>query len=216
MSKFSSNWNKEAPPAEGLGVRLRNAVKSPEPLRPKIEQASRQIQMQIVKLNATSQKLKDKDTSIFNKVVVLVQKHDTQRANMMANELTEIRKMSKMVTQAKLALEQIELRINTIQDLGDIAVMLSPAVSIMKGVGSELRNVVPEAQGEIGEISDLLSNILIDAGQMSSTSINFESANEEADKILAEASAVAEQGMRDKFPDLPASIETKSYEEGLA
>ncbi|SRR5579875_139580 len=220
MSKFSENWKKEdeSRSSGGFGFRIRNAVKTPEPLRPKIELATRQIQLQITRLNSTSAKLKEKDASIFNKVVTLIQKHDTQRANMLANELSEIRKMSKMVTHSKLALEQIELRLNTIQDLGDIAVMLSPAVGIIRSVGSELTSVVPEAQSEVGEISNLLSNILVDAGQMSATSINFESANEEADRVLAEASAVAEQRMRDRFPDLPESVETGSnrFEETLS
>ena len=168
-------------------------------------------------MNSISAKLREKDATIFGKVVVLVQKRDTMHANMLANELTEIRKMSKMVTHAKLAFEQIELRLNTIKDLGEIAVVLSPAVGIMKGLTPELSNVVPNAQNEIGELSGLLNNILVDAGQLSSTSINFESANEEADKILLEASSAAERSMREKFPDLPDSlpVPARRYEEAI-
>ncbi|MDG6905713.1 MAG: hypothetical protein JRN20_08015 [Nitrososphaerota archaeon] len=190
-------------------------MRSPEALKPQIELAERQIQVQISKLNSISTKLRDKDAAIFNKVVTLVQKRDLQHANMLANELTEIRKMSKMVTHAKLAFEQIELRLNTIKDIGEIAVVLSPAVGIMKGLAPDLGNVVPDAQNEIGELSGLLSNILVDAGQLSSTSINFETANEEADKILMEASATAEHAMREKFPDLPDSlpVPSRAYEE---
>ncbi|MCL4518256.1 MAG: hypothetical protein M1587_03570 [Thaumarchaeota archaeon] len=201
--------------SESFGSRLRGAMRSPEALKPQIELAERQIQVQISKLNSISTKLRDKDAAIFNKVVTLVQKRDLQHANMLANELTEIRKMSKMVTHAKLAFEQIELRLNTIKDIGEIAVVLSPAVGIMKGLAPDLGNVVPDAQNEIGELSGLLSNILVDAGQLSSTSINFETANEEADKILMEASATAEHAMREKFPDIPDSlpVPSRAYEE---
>jgi hypothetical protein len=128
-------------------------------------------------------------------------------------ELSEIRKMGKLVTQAKLAFEQIELRINTIRDMGDIAASLSPAVGIIRGIAPGLYNILPEAQSEIGEISGLLSGILVDAGQMSYGSINFETANGEAEKILAEAGAVAEQNMQDRFPDLPASIRNRDRED---
>ena len=83
----------------------------------------------------------------------------------------------------------------------------------MRGLAPAMANVVPEAQGEMSEISDLLSNILVDAGQSSSTSIDFEVANEEADKVLAEASVVAESKMRDKFPDLPSSVLDDRYAE---
>lgn len=204
MSQFSSRWQKSS--QDGLTNRIKDTVRSPGPLKPRLEMATRQIQVQISKLDATSAKLRERDSSIFNKVVASIQKHDTQHANILANELSEVRKMNKMVTQAKLALEQITLRLNTVQELGDIVVTLSPAMGVIRNVRSGLVSVIPEAEHEIGEISGLLSSILVDAGQLGSGVINFESANEEADKILAEAGAVAETRMRDKFPDLPESV----------
>jgi division protein CdvB (Snf7/Vps24/ESCRT-III family) len=218
MSKFLSNWKKEEPSNSdsGLGNRLKNAIRSPEPLKPKLEEASRQIQIQVSKLNGAITRLKDKDATIFQGVISSIQKHDTQHANMLANELTEIRKMSRLVTQAKLAFEQIELRINTIKELGDVATMLSPAMGIIKSVAPALSSVVPEAQSEIGEISSLLSGVLVEAGQMSGSYINFEAANDEADRVLTEAAVVAEQRMKDKFPDLPQSSHEGQLEEEAA
>jgi division protein CdvB (Snf7/Vps24/ESCRT-III family) len=204
MSQFSNRWTKSS--EDGITNRIKDTVRSPGPLKPRLEMATRQIQVQISKLDATSAKLRERDSSIFNKVVASIQKHDTQHANILANELSEVRKMNKMVTQAKLALEQITLRLNTVQELGDIVVTLSPAMGVIRNVRSGLVSVIPEAEHEIGEISGLLSSILVDAGQLGAGVINFESANEEADKILAEAGAVAEQRMRDKFPDLPESV----------
>ena len=37
---------------------------------------------------------------------------------------------------------------------------------------------------------------------------NFEADNEDAERILAEASAVAEQRMREKFPEIPTQLST--------
>ena len=128
-SQFSSRW--QSSQQEGLGTRIKETVWSPGPLKPRLEQATRQIQVQISKLDATSAKLRERDASIFNKVVASIAKHDTQHANIFANELSEVRKMNKMVTQAKLALEQITLRLNTVQELGDIVVTLSPAMGVI-------------------------------------------------------------------------------------
>lgn len=207
MSNFSSNWNKDQQSSyEGFGTRLKNAVMGPDPLKPKLENTSRHIQVQIAKLSAKSDRLAAKDKEIFGRVVSLIQKRETLRAKMLANELTEIRKMGKMVTQAKLAFEQIELRINTIQDLGDVASTLSPALGIVKGIAPSISNVLPEAQGEIEEISGLLRGILVDSGQVNPSVVSVQAANEEAESIIAEAGAVAEQSIRDKFPDLPAYL----------
>ncbi len=206
MSKFEQKWVKEQKP--GVGERVREAVRPSGPLKPRLESAIRAIQAQVAKLDATASKLKERDAIIFNKVVASLQKHDTEHANVYANELAEIRKMLKMVTSSKLALEQIVLRLNTVTELGDIVVTLAPAMAVIRNVKSGIISVLPEAEREINEISSLLSSILVDAGQVSGTTLNFEAANEDAEKILAEASAVAEQRMKERFPELPTGVPT--------
>ena len=52
----------------------------------------------------------------------------------------------------------------------------------------------------------MLSGLLIDAGQMDGHTINFDSSNEVARDIINEASAIAEQKMKDQFPSLPHSL----------
>ena len=59
----------------------------------------------------------------------------------------------------------------------------------------------------MGEVSSLLSGILVDAGSMGGYTMNFETANEEAEMALSEAAAVAESRMKEKFPDIPQSAE---------
>ena len=60
---------------------------------------------------------------------------------------------------------------------------------------------------------------MVDAGTVGGYSLNFEAANEDAEKILAEASAVAETRMREKFPEIPAALpsaEATSTTEGAS
>jgi division protein CdvB (Snf7/Vps24/ESCRT-III family) len=52
----------------------------------------------------------------------------------------------------------------------------------------------------------MLSGIMIEAGQGSGMTLNFDSVNEDAAKILTEASTVAEQRIKEKFPDLPPGM----------
>jgi division protein CdvB (Snf7/Vps24/ESCRT-III family) len=153
------------------------------------------------KMEMALSRISDRDTFIFRKVVLALQRQDRQRASIYANELSEVRQLGILVTQAKLALHQVVLRLNTVRDLGDAVTVISPILSVVKNVGSNLSYIVPEAQGEIGEISNLLSDILVDAGGISgNTHINTATTNEEADKILAEASTLAEKRMNELFP----------------
>jgi division protein CdvB (Snf7/Vps24/ESCRT-III family) len=172
------------------------------------------MQVVMAKLDTSMAKIRDRDSALFAKTVAAVQKHENQRASMFANELAEVRKVGKMVTQSKLALEQIVLRLNTITELGDIVATLAPATSIVRNVKQDIVGVMPDAEGELGEVSSLLSGILVDAGSMGGYSLNFEVANEEAEMALSEAAAVAESRMKEKFPELPqpAEEEAESFE----
>lgn len=209
MSQFSDNWDSKKAP--GIGSRIRGRFNNPGPLKPRLDDATRQIQGVMAKLDATIFKLRERDTFLFNRIVSSVQKRDSQRASMFANELAELRKMSKMVTQSKLALEQIVLRLNTVTELGDVVLTLAPATSIVRNLREGLSGVMPEAEGEMSEISGLLSGILVDAGSVTGTSLNFETANEEAERALAEAAAVVETRMS-KFPDIPQTVGTSDRE----
>jgi division protein CdvB (Snf7/Vps24/ESCRT-III family) len=201
MSQFSGNWDQKKGP--GLGEKLRVRVNQSEPLKPRLDQANRQIQAVVGRLDATLAKLRDKDTTLFNKMVSSVQKHDSARASIYANELAELRKMNRMVTQSRLALEQIMLRLNTITDMGDIVTTLAPATSIVGSLRQSLTGMMPEAENGMSEISSMLSGILVDAGSVSGSSLNFEVANEEAERVLSEAAAVAESRMEGAFPEIP-------------
>ena len=204
MSQFTSNWEKKK--SAGLGERLRSAFNNPGPLKPRLDALMHQIQIVMAKLDNSMAKIRDRDSSLFAKTVAAVQKHENQRASMFANELAEVRKVGKMVTQSKLALEQIVLRLNTITELGDIVTTLAPATSIVRNVKDDIIGVMPDAEGEMGEVASLLSGILVDAGSMGGYTMNFETANEEAERALSEAAAVAESRMKEKFPDIPQSV----------
>ena len=211
---FASKWQKKDQ-GPGLADRIRDTVRTPTPLKSQIEQANRQIKLLIAQLDGTVSRIKQRDSTIFKNVVSSLAKHDTQHAAVYANELAEVRKMRKMVTQAQLAMEQISLRLGTITDLGEIANTLAPAVSVIRGMKESLRTALPEADREISEISGLLSNVLVDASTTGGFSLNFEAANEDAQKVLEEAAVVAEQRMQENFPEIPTGIFAREEGEGL-
>lgn len=202
---FGNKWIK--PQGESVSNKLLEGIKPHVPLKPRIEEAQHKLQLQISKLDSISSKMQEKDQVIFKRVVQALQNHETQYAKILSGELSQVRKMNKMVSSARLALEQIELRLNTITELGDVVVTLSPAMSVIKGIQGGLSSMMPEADQSFGQISDLLGSIMTDSGQISNTEINgFNGGlNEDSMKIIEEATAIVEQNMKDKFPDLPTS-----------
>lgn len=203
--RFSKKWEtrREEQPFTN---RLKEAVKPPGPLKPRMDFAVRRIELQVQKLDQATERFGQRDKTIFARIVDAYTKHDTARANVFANELAEIRKMEKLIINARLALEQIVLRLRTVSELGDVVSTLGPAVSVLRSVRAGLVSVFPEAESELGEIGNMLSGIMIEAGQGSGMTLNFDTVNEDASKILTEAATVAEQRVKEKFPDLPPGI----------
>jgi division protein CdvB (Snf7/Vps24/ESCRT-III family) len=214
---FDNRWVK--PQGESVGHKLLEGIKPQTPLKPRIEEAQKKLHMQISRLDAIASRMQEKDKLIFKRVVLAMQSHDSSHAKVLSGELSQIRKMNKMVTSAKLALEQIQLRLNTMTELGDVVVTLSPAMSVIKGLQSGLSGMMPEADQSFGQISELLGNIMTDSGQIPNSEIaNFNTINEDTAQIMEEASAVVEMNMKSKFPDLPSpnlaaakNLEATSY-----
>jgi hypothetical protein len=68
--------------------------------------------------------------------------------------------------------------------------------------------MIPQADQSFGQISDLLGNIMSGSSQISSAEIvpgGELTFDDEAIKIIEEASAIVEESTRDKLPDLPIS-----------
>lgn len=202
MSKFSKNW--EAP-------QKKTAAPS-GPLKPHIESAINLINQQNQRLDMAGSKLASKDKQLLDKVADCLAKHDKSRALMVANELVQVRKLEKNVLQIKLALEQISLRLITVKDYGDFLNTMTPALSIIKGVQPGVLKVVPEAEKGFSDLSQSLSSIVTEAGYNTILNEPIQTANEDASNILNEAATVAEQKLKEKFPDLPAEVSRQKVE----
>jgi division protein CdvB (Snf7/Vps24/ESCRT-III family) len=204
---FAKKWEPKRE-EESLSTSIKNSITPPAPLKPQLDNAVRKLDMQISKLDQANDRFTQKDKALFAKVVDAYTHHDTAHANIYATELSEIRKMSKLIMNARLALDQVALRIRTISELGDVVATLGPCIGVLRSVSTGLGGVLPEAEGELGSIGDLLSGLMFEAGTSSGMSLNFDSVNEDAAKILSEAATVAEQRVNQNFPDLPVGMST--------
>jgi len=104
-----------------------------------------------------------------------------------------------------MSLEQVQLRLTTIHDLGDAMVAIGPAMSTMKGLKSSLGKFMPEADSELNSMTQTLNGLMVESLAGDSFNMESDASSEETEKILQEASAVAEQQIGDKFPSVPSA-----------
>jgi division protein CdvB (Snf7/Vps24/ESCRT-III family) len=174
------------------------------------------LKVQQNKLESAALRMQQHDKEIFAKCVSSQMSHDTARASMYANECAEVRKMAKVTLQCQLALEQVSLRLETIEEFGDIARMMAPVASVVHSIKNQISGVIPEVGFELSEIGDVLNNFVLEAGEASESTYEADTSSGEAQRIMSEANVIAEQHMKDRFPDLPASSLTSSQRTGEA
>ncbi len=211
MTNFDKAWVKQE--TQSVTDKLKYAVKPQEALKPRIQNAVNKLQTQILKMDSMISKLKDRDTSIFQRIVNYMQRHDSIASKVLSNELAEIRKVTKMLGGARMSLEQVQLRLTTIHDLGDAMIAIAPAVSTMKGLKSSLGRFMPEADSELNSMTHTLNGLMTDSLTAESFNVESDTSNEETEKILQEASVIAEQKTNDKFPSIPTSLSTQQTKE---
>lgn len=208
MTTFEKNWARKE--TRGFTDKIRETVKPQGALKPRIQNAVNKLQIQTTKMDSMIERLRERDAQIFQRVVVAMQQHDVGGSKVLSNELAEIRKVTRTVSNAKMSLEQVQLRLTTIHDLGDAMIAIGPAMSTMKGLKSSLGRFMPEADSELSSMTQTLSGLMTDSLSGGEFNVEAEATSEETEKILQEASAVAEQQVGDKFPSVPLQPVTSS------
>ena len=208
MTTFAKNWQKPQTPS--VGERINDALRPKGPLKPRMEQAVKRLQTQIGKLDGMITKLKQRDEKLFKRIVDYTQQHDLTDSRVLSKELAEVRKVTKLLGNARIALEQIELRLSTFHDLGDTVVTIMPTIGLMKSLRSSLVQFMPEADRELSGMTDMLSGLMTDTFHSGDFGIDSAVTDEESEKIIQEAAAVAEAAVNDKLPSMPAGDQSAS------
>jgi len=209
MTTFTKNWQRPQTPS--IGERLNDAIKPKGALKPRMETAIKRLQTQISKMDGMITKLKQRDEKLFKRIVTATQQHDLTASKVLSKELAEVRKVTKLLGNARMALEQIELRLSTFHDLGDTVVTIMPTIGLMKNLRSSLIKFMPEADRELGGMTEMLNGLMTDTFHNGDFGIDSEATTEESEKILQEAAAVAEAAVNDRLPSMPSGQSSARY-----
>jgi division protein CdvB (Snf7/Vps24/ESCRT-III family) len=177
------------------------------PLKPRLDAVRKKIQVLIDRLEELHSINKARDSDIFTKLMVSVKENNTQHLTLLSSELSRTRQLSRALLLTSVSLEKLISKLSSASDFGHVVDVLSPAMAVVKNLRSSITPYVPEMEGELGVISELLSGILVDAGQVGGFTINFESANEEGVRLIGDVSQLIDQKMEEEFskaPELPA------------
>ena len=205
MVSFSDKWN-ALKNNEKLSQAFMGRVKPDAPLKNRLETAQKKLQLQIGKLAEIDTKLQQKNNAIFEKIVNSKKTNNETYAKVYANELAEIRKHQKMISNAKLSMEQIQIRLNTVSELGDVVVTLSPCMSLIKGLSTSLGGMMPTVSDSMQDLSNMLGDIVTGSSITHDGSLGqMDIVNSDATAILEEAQLIVEGNAKQSMPEPPAA-----------
>ena len=198
------NWN-DIKNGLSLSQKVLDKVVKPESaLKNKISNAQSSLQIQISKLEGTHKKLQDNHDRIFKKIVDAKKARDESKARSYAIELQELRKIKTMIGNAKLSMEQIQLRLNTVSELGDVVVTLSPCMSLIKGLAPSISSLMPGVSSSLQDLTGVLNDVMTTSTFDPESIISNDHLDEDTTAILEEAHAVIEGETISKMPEPPA------------
>ncbi len=206
MSKAEEWARKWSGPEEEASIsrRIREFISPPPPAKQQIVGALYKIGAQINKLDYSLARLQSYDKMLFEKVVNSLVEGDKNKAAMYATEVAEVRKMARVIMTVRYSLERVKLRLETAVIFGDVQANLAPAIVALRQVTGYIKGMMPDVFAELVEVDENLQVALMQATTQAPIVLESTYVTEEAQKILRDASIVAEQRLKEAFPELPS------------
>ena len=199
---FTDRWRAKEPTENSIVNKIKNVGQPTENLKGQIAVVTQRLDVQVRMLDSAISRFQTRDQAIFSRIINAMAQRDQARANILATELAEIRKVERMLNQSSLALQSMSMRLSTVSELGDVVAVLGPAKGLLNGIRTDMCSIMPEASQELGDIGNMLTDICSQTSQSNDMPMNSVTASADAMAILEEAEIAAESRLKDRLPEI--------------
>lgn len=166
------------------------------------------INTQISQLQLMDKKFSTIDSSFSSKIAQNIKSGNNTRANVIANELSAVRRLRKNTQNASLALEVVAMRFTTITEFSMMMDTINPTIDMLTDIQKDLSKAVPSATNVLSQVHTMSTDVLINS------TINTESkigsvVDKDALSILNDVQNSLEDEAKEKLPEVPESIISK-------
>jgi len=166
------------------------------------------INTQISQLQLMDKKFSTIDSSFSSKIAQNIKSGNNTRANVIANELSAVRRLRKNTQNASLALEVVAMRFTTINEFSTMMDTINPTIDMLADIQKDLSKSVPSATNVLSQVHTMSTDVLINS------TINTESkigsvVDKDALSILNDVQNSLEDEAKEKLPEVPESIISK-------
>jgi len=150
--------------------------------------------------------LGQRDTVLFKTCETALSEKNRERAIIFANELAEIRKLTKLISQTQILIERVILRLETLKELNAAFADLKPVLRILHTVTKRLTVIMPQMAYEMERVNESINETLA-MTTISSTELDMpiDVKTPGGEEVLKEVSAFLEQKLTETLPAPPIS-----------
>src|SRR5207247_9379822 len=131
----------------------------PIPLKERVDQALYRLATQKEKLEHMSSRLQQRDKEMFQRCIGAQLSKDNAHAALYANECAEIRKMAHITLSSELALERVVLRLQTIEEFGDVMSQIDTVIGVVRETRGRIEREITEVETEQREANKMLRDM---------------------------------------------------------
>ncbi|TLY10674.1 MAG: hypothetical protein E6K84_08635, partial [Thaumarchaeota archaeon] len=173
-------------PLKVIGVQREDGVKG------KIASTIKEIELHRRELESMRSRLAQRRKLLYDTTVRALTAKDKSKANVYANEWAELRKVAKVVYASELALTQVILRLESINDVGDVISHMSTAFKVLRKVSKTVQGLVPALDQASEEINTTLTETMAEIGNVT-PSISLNLRTESGEELVEQAKKYAEE-----------------------
>jgi hypothetical protein len=100
------------------------------------------------------------------------------------------------------ALTAAKSRLGSVSQIDTIAATMSPLISIIRVINSNICANAPHSSHDLIELSTTLGSIVMDSGSLTEAKFDFRQTNLESARILDEVNLIAKSKIRTQYPNL--------------
>ncbi|MEM4706912.1 MAG: hypothetical protein QXW27_05165, partial [Candidatus Methanomethylicaceae archaeon] len=152
--------------------------------------------------------MKNRERTLFEFVTTAMERKDSERAKIYANELSEVRKLQRKVHKGILMLEQLIIRMETLREFGMAFAQLKPTLEVVKQTADQLNEFMPEVSNELANIGDFLQELMVDFNIKEMEDIIVKMP--ECEKIIEEATSIINEKLENEIPLPPIDKKVKT------
>jgi len=166
-----------------------------------------QLEAAIEEIKNSLMKLKNRYNKLMKSAINAYIKGERDRALIYANEMLEVRKILKKLTVSEMALVQVKLRLETIEDVSSMTSVMAEATTLLGMTKDYIRDAMPSLAYSIESILSEARSVIAETtgteGPEPSSVIHY---SPEAVKFLKELESMAEERVSKQLPEPPISL----------